>query len=53
MFEDVDKEFKDMMTDLAVNPLVVEACTVDREEVLFSWSAAIKKCEKALNDYLE
>jgi dynein heavy chain len=41
-FEDVDKEFRDLMNDVSANPLVVEACTADRKELLDSWSAKIK-----------
>jgi hypothetical protein len=33
--------------------LVIEACTNERKERLEAMSASIKKCEKALNDYLE
>jgi len=53
VFEGVDKEFREMMTEAAANPNVVEACTAERGEILIGWSAAIKKCEKALKDYLE
>lgn len=53
VFEGVDKEFRDMMQEVSINPSVVEACTIERRDVLVGWSQAIKKCEKALNDYLE
>lgn len=53
VFEGVDKEFKDMMAEASANPQIVEACTIERRDILVGWSAAIKKCEKALNDYLE
>jgi len=53
VFEGVDKEFKEMMADASANPSVVEACTNERKDILIGWSQAIKKCEKALNDYLE
>ena len=52
-FEGVDKEFRDMMAEVSTNPGVVDACTLERKEVLVGWSTTIKKCEKALNDYLE
>lgn len=42
-----------MMAEVSINPSVVEACTIERRDVLVGWSQAIKKCEKALNDYLE
>lgn len=52
-FEAVDKEFRELMTDVSANPLVIEACINERKEQLVLMSANIKKCEKALNDYLE
>lgn len=52
-FEDVDKEFRELMNDVSVNPLVVEACTPERKELLDTWAQKIKQCEKSLNDYLE
>jgi hypothetical protein len=42
-----------MMTEVSANPSVIEACTPERYEVLSGWVQSIKKCEKALNDYLE
>ena len=53
VFEGVDKEFREMMADVSTNPAVVEACTNERRDILQTMSANIKKCEKALNDYLE
>lgn len=53
VFEQVDKEFRDLMNDVQANPNVIEACTNERKEILMGWSANIKKCEKSLNDYLE
>ena len=41
------------MAEVSTNPGVVDACTLERKEVLVGWSTTIKKCEKALNDYLE
>ena len=52
-FEDVDKEFRELMNEVQANPQVVEACTNERKELLDSWNAKIKICEKSLNDYLE
>ena len=34
MFEALDREFRDMMVDASINPLVVESCTADKLEVL-------------------
>jgi len=31
MFEGVDREFRDLMTDVTANPSVVEACFADRK----------------------
>lgn len=41
------------MIDVSTNPLVIEACINERKEQLVTMSASIKRCEKALNDYLE
>ena len=41
------------MTEVAANPLVIEACINERKDQLVAMSVNIKKCEKALNDYLE
>ena len=53
LFESVDKEFRDMMTDVSANPSVIDACTSDRLQQLQLMTANIKKCEKDLNEYLE
>jgi dynein heavy chain len=34
MFEALDREFRDMMTDASINPLVVESCTAEKNEIL-------------------
>ena len=41
------------MVDVSLNPAVVEACINERKEQLVVMSNNIKRCEKALNDYLE
>jgi len=53
LFEALDREFRDMMIDVSSNPLVVESCTTEKNEVLKAQSATIKRCEKSLNEYLE
>lgn len=53
MFEALDREFREMMIDVSSNPLVVEACTTEKYDVLRTQSATIKRCEKSLNEYLE
>jgi len=53
VFENIDKEYRDMMIEVIPNPSVVEACTIERYTTLKGWSDSIKKCERALNDYLE
>ena len=35
------------------SPLIIEACTEARKAALIEMSQKIKRCEKALNDYLE
>lgn len=52
-FEDVDKEFRELMNEVSGSPQVVEACTNERKELLEGWSGKIRQCEKSLNDYLE
>jgi len=42
-----------MMNDVAANPLIIDACTLERLDVLKNMSLDIKRCEKSLNDYLE
>jgi len=34
LFEGVDREFRDIMTEANSNPLVLDACTPERKEVL-------------------
>jgi hypothetical protein len=41
-----------MMIAAHENPLIIEACTEGRKTALIEMSQKIKKCEKALNDYL-
>jgi len=53
MFEALDREFREMMIDVTLNPLVVEASTQEKYDVLRNQSATIKRCEKSLNEYLE
>lgn len=42
-----------MMAAAHENPLIIETCTEGRKTALIEMSQKIKKCEKALNDYLE
>lgn len=53
VFETVHGEFTEMMIAAHESPLIIEACTENRKSSLIDMSAKIKKCEKALNDYLE
>jgi len=41
------------MNEVSANPNIVETCTTEKYEILKTWNNSIKKCEKALNDYLE
>jgi dynein heavy chain len=34
LFEALDREFRDMMIDVSSNPLVVESCTTEKNEIL-------------------
>jgi dynein heavy chain len=38
VFEGVDKEFRDMMAEVSLNPGIVESCTNERKDVLLGWS---------------
>jgi dynein heavy chain len=53
VFESVDKEFRELMAEVSLNPGVVEACINERKDQLVEMNNKIKRCEKALNDYLE
>jgi hypothetical protein len=41
-----------MMIAAHENPLIIDNCTEGRKTALLEMSQKIKKCEKALNDYL-
>lgn len=53
LFESVDNDFRTIMTEVSFNSNVIEACTLERWDVLKEMSMKIAKCEKALKDYLE
>ena len=53
VFETVHGEFTEMMAAAHENPLIIETYTEGRKTALIEMSQKIKKCEKALNDYLE
>lgn len=53
VFETVHGQFTEMMIAAHENPLVIQNCTEGRKTSLLQMSQKIKKCEKALNDYLE
>lgn len=53
VFEGVNSEFEEIMIAAHENPLVIDNCTEARKQSLIEMSQKIKKCEKALNDYLE
>jgi dynein heavy chain len=52
VFEGVNSEFEEIMIAAHENPLVIDNCTDARKQSLVEMSQKIKKCEKALNDYL-
>lgn len=52
-FETVNTEFEEMMVSAHESPLIIDNCTDAKKESLIEMSLKIKKCEKALNDYLE
>lgn len=53
IFETVHSEFTEIMIAAHESPLIIEACTEGRKNGLIEMSQKIKRCEKALNDYLE
>lgn len=53
IFETVHSEFTEIMIAAHDSPLIIDACTEGRKTALIEMSQKIKKCEKALNDYLE
>lgn len=53
VFEGVNSEFEEIMIAAHDSPLVIDNCTEARKASLVEMSQKIKKCEKALNDYLE
>ncbi len=53
IFETVHSEFTEIMIAAHESPLIIETCTEGRKNALIEMSQKIKRCEKALNDYLE
>lgn len=53
IFETVHTEFTEIMIAAHESPLIIETCTEGRKTALIEMSQKIKRCEKALNDYLE
>ncbi|PRP82215.1 dynein-1-alpha heavy chain, flagellar inner arm I1 complex, partial [Planoprotostelium fungivorum] len=51
-FERVDKTFKKIMMETAKNTLVLEACQMDRLELLKSLAVQLETCQKSLSEYL-
>jgi len=41
------------MAEVVAHPNIVDTCKPDTYEMLKTWYANIKKCEKALNEYLD
>lgn len=53
-FREVDKDFRDIMSDIASNPrLVVLAQRKDLSNLLKSMLDQLARCQKALNELLE
>jgi len=53
VFENIDKEFRELMAEVYTHPNIVDTCTPEKYEILKVWQTGIKKCEKQLKDYLE
>ena len=53
-FVGIDNTWRELMTEAAEDPSVINACNTDgREELLFEIYGEIELCEKSLNEYLE
>lgn len=53
IFREVDKEFRELMDLVSLQPSVIENCNLERLDSLKKMNAAIKFCENSLSDYLE
>ena len=53
IFEQKHNDFKTIMGDALLNPVMYEICTLERKEDLEGILKAIESCEKQLNQYLE
>lgn len=53
IFREVDKEFRELMEIVSLQPSVIENCNLERLETLKKMNASIKFCENSLSDYLE
>ena len=53
LFEQKNGDFKTIMGDALINPVMYDICTLERREELEGILKAIEFCEKQLNQYLE
>jgi dynein heavy chain len=53
LFDQKNAQFREIMADVQLNPIIIEACTDDKRVELEEISKSIEDCEKKLNIYLE
>jgi dynein heavy chain len=53
LFDQKSNEFREIMRDVQLNPIIIEVCTLERKEELDGIHSAIESCEKKLREYLE
>ena len=53
LFDQKNNQFREIMTEVALNPKIIEVCTDERRAELEEIHKSIEECEKKLNMYLE
>lgn len=53
LFDQKNAQFREVMAEVLLNPIIIEVCTEERRLELEEISRAVEECEKRLNIYLE
>jgi len=53
LFDEKNNQFRDIMRDVALNPIIKEVCTPEIKNTLDEICRDVEDCEKKLNIYLE
>lgn len=53
LFDQKNAQFREIMTDVQLNPIIIEVCNDEKRVELEEISKSIEECEKKLNIYLE